>query len=178
MQAWGQNAGALETPTLDTWRATSGLPWVGFWFRELLRWGTLDPFVAFALAQGLARTREEADARRPAFEQWLAEEGLGRDAEMLIDPQRFIGWQKSLARPRDAADAVRISIAQLTGVDGRRASYDVRPIVRDDGTSIAPGFIERSGSPTLSISYRCRPARSAPMPSKHISTSACAAISF
>lgn len=132
-QAWGQNAGALETPTLDTWRATSGLPWVGFWFRELLRWGTLDPFVAFALAQGLARTREEAAARRPSFEQWLAEEGLGRDAEMLIDPRRFIAWQKSLAVPRDAADAVRISVAELTGVDGRRASYDVRPIVVDDG---------------------------------------------
>lgn len=59
-QAWGQNAGALETPTLETWRATSGLPWVGFWFREQLRWGTLDPFIAFALAQGFQTSANSA----------------------------------------------------------------------------------------------------------------------
>lgn len=132
-QAWGQNAGALDTPMLETWRATSGLPWVGFWFRELLRWGTLDPFVAFALAQGMARTREEAAARRPEFEQWLAAEDIGRDPETLIDPQRFLAWQRSLVVHREGADAVRTSVAQLTGVDGRRPFYDVRPIVRDDG---------------------------------------------
>jgi hypothetical protein len=132
-QAWGQNAGALETPTLETWRATSGLPWVGFWFRELLRWGTLDPFVAFALAQGLARTREEAAARRPEFEAWLAQERFDRDQETLIDPQRFLAWQRSLAADRDAVDVVRASVAQLTQVDGRRGSYDVRPVVRADG---------------------------------------------
>jgi len=132
-QAWGQNAGALETPTLDTWRATSGLPWVGFWCRELLRWGTLDPFVAFALAQGLARTREEAVARRPEFESWLVQEGLRLDAETRIDPQRFLAWQRSLAAQRDADQIVRGSAAQLTHVDGRREFYDVRPIVRADG---------------------------------------------
>lgn len=132
-QAWGQNAGEMETPTLETWRATSGLPWVGFWFRELLRWGTLDPFVAFALAQGLARTREEAASRRPAFEAWLGEEGFDRDPETLIDPQHFLAWQRSLADRRLVGDLVRVSVAQLTEVDGRRGSYDVRPIVRADG---------------------------------------------
>src|SRR3546814_14599992 len=49
-QAWGQNAGDLDTPTLETWRATSGLPWIGLWFRELLSWGTLDPFVEIGRA--------------------------------------------------------------------------------------------------------------------------------
>jgi hypothetical protein len=132
-RAWGENAGLLETPTLDTWRATSGLPWVGFWFRELLRWGTLDPFVAFALAQGLARTREEASERRPAFEAWLVQEAVDRNAETLIDPQRFLAWQRSLVTPRDAAEGVRGIAAQLTTVDGRRGSYDVRPIIRNDG---------------------------------------------
>lgn len=130
-QAWGQNAGDLETPTLDTWRATSGLPWIGFWFRELLRWGTLDPFVAFSLAQGLARTREEAAAQRPAFEAWLAQEGFPRDAEMLIDPQRFLAWQRSLQQNREAVQIVRGSVAALTSVDGRRGIYDVRPIARE-----------------------------------------------
>lgn len=34
----------------------------------------------------MARTREEAAARRPEFEQWLNAEDVGRDAETLIDP--------------------------------------------------------------------------------------------
>ncbi|MBG0811936.1 DEAD/DEAH box helicase [Methylosinus sp. H3A] len=130
-QAWGRNAGDLETPTLETWRATTGLPWVGFWFRELLRWGTLDPFVAFALAQGIARTRDEAALLRPAFEAWLATEGFDRQAETLIDPQRFLAWQRSRIPQPVAADAGRATAAQLTHVDGRRGSYDVRPIVRN-----------------------------------------------
>jgi hypothetical protein len=93
----------------------------------------LDPFVAFALAQGLARTREEAAARRPAFEAWLAELGIASNAETLIDPQQFLAWQRSLTVQRDAADAVRASVAELTEGDGRRATYDVRPVTHAGG---------------------------------------------
>jgi hypothetical protein len=129
-QLWGQNAGNLETPTLASWRETTGLPWIGFWFRELLRWGTLDPFVAFVLAQGLAQSREDAQAMRPQYETWLTTTGVSVTPEILIDPQQFLLWQSS----RDDADlpvmqAARSSIAELTGVDGRRVRYDVRPIV-------------------------------------------------
>ena len=63
VQQGGPMGGMGGMPTLETWRATTGLPWIGFWFRELLRWGTLDPLVAFALAQGLARTRDERVSR-------------------------------------------------------------------------------------------------------------------
>ncbi|RQV59867.1 DNA helicase [Burkholderia cenocepacia] len=130
-QAWGRNAG-IETPTLETWRAISGLPWIGFWFRELLRWGTLDPFVAFALGQGLARTRDEAMRRRGEFEGWLRAEGVGLEPETLIDPRRFLAWQRSLEAHAAAAENVQRSPAHLTTADGRRASYDVRPIVLAD----------------------------------------------
>lgn len=133
-QLWGQNAGDLETPTLGTWRETTGLPWIGFWFRELLRWGTLDPFVAFALAQGLTTTREEAQALRPQYDAWLAETDVPLTPEALIDPQQFLAWQRArVAVDRPAVEAVRSSAAELTGVDGRRASYDVRPIVGEGG---------------------------------------------
>lgn len=131
-QAWNANARALETPSLQTWRATTNLPWVAFWFRELLRWGTLDPFIAFALSQGLAQTREAAAARRAEFEVWLAAQGAGLEAETLIDPQRFLAWQRSLADGNAAQEIVRGSAAALTGTDGRHGAYDVRPIVRGD----------------------------------------------
>lgn len=132
-QAWGQTAGDLETPTLATWRATTGLPWIGFWFRELLRWGTLDPFVAFALAQGLARTRAEAAALRPEFEEWLMTESSDGAPETLIDPQRFLAWQRSRGQQTATQSDLRASVAQLAGVDGRRVVYDVRPVLHDGG---------------------------------------------
>ncbi|WP_210214592.1 hypothetical protein, partial [Mesorhizobium sp. M4B.F.Ca.ET.013.02.1.1] len=59
--------------------------------------------------------------------------GYDRGAETLIDPQRFLEWQRTLVRQGDAAEAVRGSAARLTATDGRRGSYDVRPVVRDDG---------------------------------------------
>jgi len=132
-QVWGQNAAALATPTLDTWRATTGLPWIGFWFRELLRWGTLDPLVAFALAQGLAKTREEAVALRPEYGAWLSARGQAVDPEALVDPQNFLAWQRSRAGDAAPVDAVLTSVAQLTGVDGHHGRYDVHPLVRDEG---------------------------------------------
>jgi hypothetical protein len=71
-QAWSAGAGdPFAVPSLEAWRRTTGLPWFGFWARELLRWGTHDPFVAYALAQGLAHTRESASGRREEFEAWL-----------------------------------------------------------------------------------------------------------
>ena len=128
-QLWSANAGELESPTLETWRATTGLPWIGFWFRELLRWGTLDPFVAFALAQGIAGTREDAQALRPEFETWMDANGIAKDAETLIDPQNFRAWQQSRERIAQAAEiAARNVLGQFTGVDGRQQSYDVLPI--------------------------------------------------
>lgn len=44
--------------TLDTWEDI-GLPWVVFWIKELITWGTLDPVVAFLLSRGVVTTRRE-----------------------------------------------------------------------------------------------------------------------
>ena len=159
-QIWGQNAGDLETPTLETWRETTGLPWIGFWFRELLRWGTLDPFVAFALAQGLAKTREDAQGLRPEFNAWLAATGEAVTAEALMDPRQYLAWERDRrVDDRQEVGTVRSSIAELTGVDGRRASYDVRPIATDDGIDwIDPAGYAVARSPLSADLVTQRPA--------------------
>ena len=140
---WANNACAWlagQTPpkfanderTLEDWKATTGLPWFGFWARELLRWGTLDPFVAFAQAQGRARTREEAEGLREAFETWLNDEVDEPTSEDRIDPQRFLAWERTLpARVREQAEAVPDE-ARLTGTDGARQHYGVLPIPGDE----------------------------------------------
>ncbi|GFM29088.1 DEAD/DEAH box helicase [Novosphingobium sp. PY1] len=132
-KAWSDGApDATTTPTLADWKQTAGLPWFGFWARELLRWGTHDPFVAFCLAQGLARTREAATARRPEFDAWLEDDLEEPDSEDRIDPQLFQRWQASLPR-RDASETPpELLSAELTGTLGHRQRYAVIPIKDGD----------------------------------------------
>lgn len=129
---WSEGASdPLQVPSLAGWRETTGLPWFGFWARELLRWGTLDPFVAFALAQRLSRTRSEATERRSEFESWLRSSYEDLVPDDLIHPQLFLEWQRSL--PRRVRDGFVYSPfeAELTGTSGQRGCYNVIP-VRDE----------------------------------------------
>lgn len=134
-KAWSDGApDTVTTPTLADWKQTASLPWFGFWARELLRWGTHDPFVAFCLSQGLARTREAATARRPEFDAWLEDEIDEPDGEDRIDPQLFQRWQASLPR-REAPETIpELFIADLTGTNGHRQRYAVIPIEDGDRT--------------------------------------------
>jgi hypothetical protein len=132
-RAWSDGVGnLLNAPSLDVWRATTGLPWFGFWARELLRWGTLDPFVAFALSQGLSQTREAAAARREEFETWLNAEYNDLAAEDFIDPQLFLVWERSLPQPERAVDRRNRVLAELIGTTGERGLYGVVPVVAND----------------------------------------------
>lgn len=127
--AWAEGAGdEFAVPTLDEWKERTGMPWFGFWARELLRWGTHDPFVAFALSQSLAQTREGAGERRAEFEAWLVQELDEISPEDLIDPQLFLKWQATLSQQsHDHVNAAPL-YAQLTGTDGRRGIYSVVPV--------------------------------------------------
>lgn len=141
-QAWSDGADdPLETPSLDLWQETTGLPWFGFWAKELLRWGTLDPFVAFTLAQGLVRTRDEAEARRPDFDTWLQEVIEVVHAEDLIDPQQFLEWQRSLPSRVSAQISEDFWEVTLTGTTGQLGRYDVIPVLDDSGIN----WIDSSG---------------------------------
>lgn len=131
-RAWSDGtAEPFEVPSLEMWKETTGLPWFGFWAKELLRWGTLEPFVAFALARGMAKTRDEALGRRTEFVQWITEEVGEFDDEDLIDPQMFLKWQRTLPKPDSVPQGNAESIVQLTGTDGRRGHYDVLPVEID-----------------------------------------------
>lgn len=135
-EAWNDGADdALTLPSLAVWKNTTGLPWIGFWARELLRWGTHDPFVAFCLARGLASTREAASVRRGEFDGWLNEEQRDFSSEDRIDPQLFLRWQASLPRAEGAANAALQMPAAPTGTTGARGHYAVIPVTRDDGTA-------------------------------------------
>ncbi|MEK9209637.1 S8 family serine peptidase [Sphingomonas sp. 2378] len=42
----GDAGGPVDALTIDDW-PRSGLPWIAFWLKELVNWGTLDPVAAF-----------------------------------------------------------------------------------------------------------------------------------
>lgn len=135
-KAWTEGADdPLAIPSLDEWRATTGLPWFGFWARELLRWGTLNPFVAFSLAQGLAKTREEATSMHHEYEEWLDENYEGLEPDDFIDPKLFLEWEKSLTPIEVGILDNDKQEAELTGANGEPKRYSVIPIQREDHIS-------------------------------------------
>ena len=147
-KAWTEGVDdPLTAPNLEAWRETTKLPWFGFWARELLRWGTLDPLVAFALSQGLETTRGTAAQRRPEFEAWLSDNLDNPGAEDLIDPQLFLRWRRSLPRSSAGEDYSREFDARLTWASGGKPAYAVVPV--KGGTTIAwldPGGFELARS--------------------------------
>ena len=156
-QAWSDGASdPMAVPSLADWKTTTGLPWFGFWARELLRWGTHDPFVAFCLSQGLAKTRKAASERRPSFDAWLEDELDDVRPDDLIDPQQFLQWQQSLPRTISEATVAMPMAAALTGTDGQHGRYSVVPIARRSHLSwLDPaGFELATTHPTRSIGAR------------------------
>lgn len=131
--SWSDGAdNPLAVPSLELWRETTDLPWFGFWARELVRWGTLDPFVAFALSQGLAQTRHGAADLRQQFETWLEENREEIVADDHIDPQLFLEWQRTIPQPERPPAQDNTVIAALSGTTGERGLYKVIPVLSED----------------------------------------------
>ena len=64
----------------------SGLPWIAFWLKELITWGTLDPVAAFLLARGGAIDRPQAQVQARAYFAELPANLATNDA---LDPRRI-----------------------------------------------------------------------------------------
>lgn len=73
--------------TLDDW-PSSGLPWIAFWIKELIVWGTLEPVVAFLMARRNAWTRQEAETLAAKY----YKEQDSVDPNDLLDPSRIRDW--------------------------------------------------------------------------------------
>ncbi len=123
----------------------SGLPWIAFWLKELITWGTLDPAAAFVLARADATDRQSAEADAMDYFR-----GLPRtiDPDDALDPRRIREWasnryelddeqaisadviiESELARPAAEFSTERLSVdpiaegANLTWIDP--AGYQV-----------------------------------------------------
>ena len=98
----GQPIRALE---IGDW-PMSGLPWIGFWLKELISWGTLDPVAAFLLARGDAIDRPQAELDAKAYYEGRP---AGADANALLDPRTIRAWVEA----RQPARAARTGTAKI-----------------------------------------------------------------
>jgi superfamily II DNA/RNA helicase len=78
---------ALE---IDDW-PRSGLPWIAFWLKELLAWGTLDPVAAFLLARGNRLDRPQAESEARAYYAQVSDQ----TANDQLDPRRIASWMQT-----------------------------------------------------------------------------------
>ena len=76
---------ALE---IDDW-PRSGLPWIAFWLKELITWGTLEPVAAFLLARGDAVDRPQSEQDATGYYEQLP---VGIEPNDALDPRRIREW--------------------------------------------------------------------------------------
>jgi hypothetical protein len=84
----GQDGQPVRAIRIEDW-PRSGLPWIAFWMKELITWGTLDPVAAFLLARGEAVDRPSAEAQALAYYETLPPETSAND---ILDPRSVRDW--------------------------------------------------------------------------------------
>ncbi len=89
--------GPIRALDIDDW-PRSGLPWIAFWLKELITWGTLDPVVAFLLARGNAIDRTSAAAEASLY----YPEMRSLDSNDQLDPRKIRNWYETGLPPRVA----------------------------------------------------------------------------
>jgi hypothetical protein len=128
----GDTGEPLDALTIDDW-PRSGLPWIAFWLKELINWGTLDPVAAFLLARGNARDRPQAEVdARAYYEAFDAAVG----ANDILDPRTIRDWVEARRPPTERVAAVAgIELGatlERPAADYRFRTLSVLPLIVDN----------------------------------------------
>jgi DEAD/DEAH box helicase len=122
--------GELRTTSLEDW-ANTDLPWIVFWLKELLNWGTLDPVAAYLLAKGFVFTREAAQNK--ANEYYFQFEG--GDGDDPLDATTIRKWANTLDKPKDTfsfayMQPIEVSLERDFS-NAKQIEYRVLPVITD-----------------------------------------------
>ena len=129
----GEGEQPIRALEIGDWPRT-GLPWIAFWIKELINWGTLDPVAAFLLARGDAVDRPQAEIDARAY---YEDQPADADSNDLLDPRTIRDWadvrriraERSPVTLPFAMDAVLVRPA----ADYRQERLTVVPLDGDDG---------------------------------------------
>ena len=125
----GQPIRPLE---IEDW-PRSGLPWIAFWIKELITWGTLDPVAAFLLARGDAIDRPQAEADARAYYDSLPQDV---DANDMLDPRQIRDWMDARRVRAEEPSTIREFAIEANlarpAADYLRPRLSVSPLEIDD----------------------------------------------
>ena len=111
----------------------SGLPWITFWIKELITWGTLEPVAAFLLARGDAIDRPQAEMDARTYYDSLPDDISANDA---LDPGTVRDWVDARRVRRDEPIAIRALTIQATlerpADDYLQPKLNTMPVVTDN----------------------------------------------
>lgn len=131
----GDAAGPVDALTIDDW-PRSGLPWVAFWLKELVNWGTLDPVAAFLLARGNARDRAQAETDARGYYAQLDDDIESNDK---LDPRSIRDWVEARNAPaprRARTPNIALDVHLERAVhDYRVKQLSVLPLSSEEGLS-------------------------------------------
>lgn len=122
----------ITSPTLDEWPQTN-LPWIAFWLKELLVWGTLDPVVAYLLAHKLEITRSTAAETAQQYYEIYAT----AEPNEVYNASNIRQWAETLHNTSNSNQPEQWP-HQINNVElhrdftGHRQQWRVLPVVMDD----------------------------------------------
>ncbi len=116
-----------QLPNVEKWPQT-GLPWIVFWLKELIVWGTLEPVAAYLLARRIAVTRSEA---KELAEKYYAEQPNDQPPDELLNAVKIQKWAQQISSRREVAQVSRppIPIQVDLLIDSSRIAQGERRVV-------------------------------------------------
>ncbi len=90
---WNVGDERIIIPDLNSWKEKTGFPWVIFWIRELLNWGTHDPVVVFILSMKICKTRNDATLKATEYLEWFSSSNTKE--EDFYHPSLLNKWFRS-----------------------------------------------------------------------------------
>jgi len=135
------HGGVLLDTSLDQWEET-GLPWIVFWLKELLSWGTLEPAAAFLLARGLAPTRPEALSAAVGY----YSSSFAQNVSGARDPRAIRDWAEATfasAEPPSSSSKTRQIRVQITDASVLSLPGPVRVLPVNETMGV--GWIDAAG---------------------------------
>ncbi len=127
-----ENAGSLQETRIEDWPKI-GLPWVVFWLKEIIIWGTLDPVAAMLLTHGVEYTRPAAEER--AHDYYAG--NIALSADEALNAKRIKGWVEGITEKNStpSPDSVRQAVHVSLSRDFSKAKvkeWRVVPILKEE----------------------------------------------
>lgn len=127
------NANVGQTANvLDAWPST-GLPWITFWIKEIIAWGTLDPVAAYLMAMKFETIRANAEEAASEYYNNLPEDFNPDD---VLNPNHIRVWAEqeyAINRP-ESPPSLPMFFNALPSRDftgQAQTSFKVMPMVQD-----------------------------------------------